>query len=124
MRGNGFAVIIGGGQGADKSFRFSSNKVTGPKNVKDIEKRFLERFNRLADKSFSTVPFDEAMWDYLHELQKEILALSVGLGAGRGHKEWNDPLQVKDYCESVHGKLTKCEKKLDLTRSNSLVYLT
>ena len=122
MRSKGFAVIIGGGQGGGNPFRVSPNKVTGPKNIKDIEKRFLERFNRLADKNFSSIPFDEDMWDYLHVLQKEILDLDLGLGTGIGFIEWNDPAQAKDYCESVHEKLTKCEKQLGLTRSNYQVY--
>jgi len=110
MRSKGF-VIIGGGQGGCKPFRGSLNKITDPQHIKNIEQNLLERLNRLADICFSTVPFDEDMWDYLHELQKEILYLDVGLGTGREFIVWNDQGQVKDYCESVHGKLTKCEKQ-------------
>ena len=110
MRNKGL-VIIGGDQGGCKPFRGSLNKIAGPQDIKNIEKRFLERLNRLADICFSTVPFDEDMWDYLHELQKEILCLAVGLGTGKEFIAWNDQGQVKDYCESIHGKLTKCEKQ-------------
>jgi len=104
-------VIIGGGQGKCKPFRGSLNKITGPQDIKNIEKSFLERLNRLADNCFSTVPFDEDMWNYLHELRQEILWLAVGLCAGKEFIAWNDQGQVKDYCESIHGKLTKCEKQ-------------
>lgn len=122
MRGKGFTVIIGNDQERIKPLRVSLNKIEYPQNIKDIEKIFLERFNRLADKSFSAVPFDEYMWDYLNELQKDILDFDVGLGTEGGFIKWDYPVKVKGYCESVHGKLTKCEKQLGLTRSNYLLY--
>lgn len=118
MRSKDFTVIIGNDQEGIKPLRVSLNKIAGSQHIKDIEKRFLERFNRLADKSFSTVPFDEDMWDYLHKLQKDILDFDVGFGTEGGFIEWDDPVKVKGYCESMHGKLTKCEKQLGLIRSN------
>jgi hypothetical protein len=123
MKNNCFTVVVGEGRKKNRSFSIMPSRISYPKCIEDIEKRFLERFNTLADTCFFAVPFDEDMWDYIHELRKEILELDSRPDPGNTDTEWN-AVQVKTYCESIQERLARCEEALGLKTSDYQVAQT
>lgn len=75
-----------------------------------VRKRLDERRERIFIKVQSSSPHNHTMGTYILKLQSEIYDLDEGY-----IKEWED---MKDDYETVHKKLTDCERQLGLARGN------